>query len=102
MALHEDRRHLGIEADSEQDGGEVGGSWTHDVRLRGHRQRVKVDDPVEDVLVVLTVDPVTEGAEEIAEVHGTGRLNTRENAGHSARLPRWGRAAYPERRAVIR
>ena len=102
VTLHEDGGDLGVEPDGEEDGRQLGGRGTHDIWLRGHGERVEVDDSVEDVLVVLPIDPVAQRPEEIAEMHGAGRLNAREHTGHSARLPRRGRVAYPRPMGRIR
>ena len=43
-------------------------------------------DAVEDVATVLTVDPVAQRTEVVAEVHLAGRLDAREHARHETTL----------------
>ena len=87
VALDEHRGDLGVETDGEEHRCQVGGGGADHIGFGGDRQGVQVDDAVEDVLVVLPVHPVPEGAEVVPEVDRTGRLDAREDAGHSARLP---------------
>ena len=47
---------------------------------------MKVDDSVENVTIVLARDPINEGAQIVTKVHGSGGLNTRQNAWHAQNL----------------
>ena len=82
MALHEHRGDVGIEADGEQDRRHLDRPLTDDARLVGDRQGMKVDDPVEHVLVVLARHPLTQRPEVDTEVDITGGLQAGEDSGH--------------------
>jgi len=86
MALHEDRGLLGVEANGEQRGGEIERARADDSGAIGDREGMQIDDSVECVAFGLAGDPVAEGAEIVAEVHRTGGLNARQDAGHDVRL----------------
>ena len=49
-------------------------------------QRMQVHDAMENVSVVLTRDPINKSAQIVAKVHGSGGLNTRQNAWHAQNL----------------
>ena len=82
VALHENRRHIGVESDGEECRGELDGLSTDDARTFRDREGMEIDDPVEDVLVVLTGDPVGECAEIVPEVDGSRRLDAGEDPRH--------------------
>ena len=85
MALHEHGGDVGVEADREQHRRQLERRVADDARLLGDGQRVEVDDPVEDVLLVLVRDPVAQRTEVVAEVDLAGGLDAREHAGHEQR-----------------
>src|SRR5260221_1250603 len=83
-ALVEDDAALGIDA-----GGDIG--RRHLARLRAQLvrvlrqcQRMQVDDAEDAVVVALQRDPVSDGAEIIAEMQIAGGLDAREDAVHGA------------------
>jgi hypothetical protein len=86
VALHEHRRDVGVEADREHHRGQF------QRRLADHpgrvtdRERVQIDDAVEDIRIVLSQHPVAEGAEVVPQLHLAGWLDTRQHSGHGARL----------------
>ena len=82
VALHEDRGDVGIEPDREHHRRQLDRGLADDSWLLGDRERVQVDDAVEDVLLVLAVDPVPQRPQVVAEVDVTGRLDAREHTGH--------------------
>jgi hypothetical protein len=84
MALHEDRRHVGIETDREQHGCQPHGGVADHAGGLGDGQGMEIDDPVKGIGVVLAIDPVAQGPEVVAQVDFTGRLDAREHAGHGA------------------
>ena len=47
---------------------------------------MQVDDAMEYVSVMLARDPINEGTQIITQVHGTGGLDTRQNAWHEQNL----------------
>jgi hypothetical protein len=92
VALHEDRRPLGIDPCCDQDlgrlqrlGREVGG-------IPREGQGVEVDDAIEGVVLVLELDPVAQGAHVVAQVHVTRRLDSREHSRHPPRVRVSGKA----------
>ncbi len=90
MALHEHRGDVGVEPDREQHRRQLDGRLADDAGLLDDGQRVQVDDPVEDVLVVLALDPVAQRTQVVPEMDVTGRLDAREHASHAERLPSGG------------
>ena len=56
-----------------------------DPRLLRDGQRVQVDDPVEDLLLVLAGDPVAQRTQIVAEVDVAGGLDAREHTSHEQR-----------------
>src|SRR5215211_6102361 len=85
VALHEDGGDFRVEPDREQHRGELDRGVADDIRPLDHGQSVEIDDPVEDLALVLTGDPVAERTEVIPELDFAGRLDAREHAGHEAR-----------------
>ncbi|CAB5069099.1 unannotated protein [freshwater metagenome] len=75
LTLHEHRCCVGVKADREQHGGEPERVIADHLGLGGDGQRVKVDDAVEGVALVLADHPVPEGAEVVAQMDVTGGLN---------------------------
>lgn len=80
MALSEDGRHVRVEADSEQHRGGAQGCSTDLAGCVGDGERMQVDHSVERIGTVLTVDPVTQGSEIVAEVQFAGGLDARQHA----------------------
>ena len=89
VALHEHRGDVGVEPDREQHRRQLDGRLADDAGLLDHRQRVQIDDPVED-LVVLPLDPVAQRTQVVPQMDVTGRLDAREHASHAERLPTGG------------
>ena len=83
MALHEHRGDVGIEPDSEQHRRQTNGRLADHAWRLGHRQRMQIDDPVERV-GMLTIDPVAQGTQVVAQMDIAGGLDAREHAGHGA------------------
>lgn len=75
VALHENRRDVGVEPDREEHRRQLDGLPADHSRGLGDGECVKVDDAVEDVAVVLARHPVDERAEMVAEVNRTGGLD---------------------------
>ncbi len=86
VALHEHRGHVGIEADGEEDRGELDRALADDARLLGHGEGVEVDDAVEDLLLVLSRHPVAKRSEVGAEVGVAGRLHAGQDSCHRLML----------------
>jgi hypothetical protein len=80
--LDENRGNVRIESDGKEHGCEVECVCAEGSRGFGDRQCVEIDDPMENVTRMLTRHPITEGAEIVAEMHLTGRLDAREHASH--------------------
>ena len=75
-------RDVGVDADGEQQLGQLRG-WRPELgRVLGDGQGVQVDDAEERVGLVLVDDPVPQRPEEVAEVDGAGGLDAGEDAGH--------------------
>ncbi len=98
VALDEHRRHVGVEADGEEHGGEFHRALADDAGRLGDREGVQVDDAVERVTRVLAGHPVPQRSEVVPEVHvarglhagqdarqGCWRLGARWWGGHGAR-----------------
>src|SRR5215210_1857200 len=109
VALHEDRGDFRVEPDREQHRGQLDRGVANDVRPLRHGQSVEIDDPVEDLALVLPGDPVAERTEVIPELDFAGGLDARQHAGHEARgyrgtgsgsWPVAGRVGYGRRMAV--
>ena len=90
VALHEHRGDVGVEPDREQHRRQLDRGLADDAGLLDHGQRVQVDDPVEDLVLVLPVDPVAQRTQVVAEMDVTGGLDAREHTGHAERLPSGG------------
>ena len=72
LALHEDRRPLGVDAGREELGDGDEGALAQQLRVVGHRDRVQVRDEEERIEVVLQGHPLLERAQEVAEVERVG------------------------------
>ena len=82
VALHEHRRHVGVETDGEEHRRQLHGALADDAGLVGHREGVEVDDAVEGVVLVLAADPLPQRPQVVAEVDVTGGLHARQDTGH--------------------
>jgi hypothetical protein len=82
VALHEHRRHVGVEPDGEQDRGELDRPLADHPWLLGDREGVEVDDAVEGVVFVLVLGPRPQRTEVAAQVGVSGGLDAREHASH--------------------
>ncbi len=82
VALHEDGRHVGVEADGVQRRRQLQRLATDHAGFLGHRQGVQVDDAVEGVARVLADHPVPQRAQVVAEVDLAGGLDARQDPGH--------------------
>ena len=82
VALHEHRRHVGIEADGEEGGRQFQCVLADDSGSIGDGQGVQVDDSVEGVAFVLATHPVAQGSEIIAEMYRAGGLDARQDSSH--------------------
>jgi segregation and condensation protein A len=92
MALGEDGRHVGVEADGEQHRSGAQGRSTHLTRFVGDREGMEVDHSVERIGTVLTVDPIAQCSEVVAEVQVAGGLDTRQHSWLRPRCRNGGRS----------
>ena len=89
LALDEEGADVGVQADGDEESGDLQGPPAQLGRVVVQRQGVKVHDHVVGVVVVLLGGPVTEGAQVATYVHVTGGLDTRQDPGHRRRCY-WG------------
>ncbi len=74
VALNEDRGHVGVEADCEQDCRDFDSPGADDSWLFGDGECVQINNSVERVVVMLTGDPLPKRSEIDAEMGVTSRL----------------------------
>jgi len=86
MALHENRRHIGVQTDGKKHRRKLQSIHADDARFFGDGQRMQVDDAVKNVGFVLSFDPVSQGTQIVAEMNLAGGLNARQNASHATTL----------------
>ena len=80
VRLDENGRRIGVNTGSEINSGEIKRLLPETVRILGQRDRVKVDDAVKRLIIVLQRDPILECAEIVADMKVTRRLCPAENA----------------------
>ena len=85
VALHEHGRHVRVEADGEQDGGEIDSALADHARLLGDGEGVQVDDAVEGVVLVLMQRPRPQRPEVTPEVDVARWLDARQHSRHDSR-----------------
>ncbi len=80
VGLGEERGPIGVDSRRDQDGGQVQRRGPQRGRVLGHRDGVEVHDHDERVVLVLIGHPLTDGADVVAQVHLTRRLDAGEHA----------------------
>ena len=80
VRLDEERRLLGVEAQRQHGDDHVEGVAAELLGVADAGQRVVVGDEVVGVVLALEVDELPERAEVVADVQGTRRLDSRQNA----------------------
>ena len=75
MALAEERAPVGVEADREEERGQIERAVVQVARVVVDRDRVQVDDAEEGVALVLRRDVLAHRADVVADVFGTRRLD---------------------------
>ena len=86
LALHEDRRALGVDAHRHQLGGGAQGALAEHLRVLLDGDRVQVGDEEERLVLALQVDPLPQRPEVVAEVERVGRrLDAGQHPGTGAR-----------------
>jgi len=85
VALDEERGHVGIDADGEQQLGQLERAGPEVGGILRDGERVQVDDAVEGVGSVLVGHPVAQRAEQVAELHVAAWLDAREDTSHERR-----------------
>jgi hypothetical protein len=100
VALHEDRRALGVEAGGEEHGREIERLLAEVLGVVLDRDRVQVDDAEEALAALLRRRVLAEAADQVAEVLVARRLDAGEDA-HvdlnlaATTLRRWLQSAHP-------
>lgn len=85
VALHEQGGPFGIDADGEQELGELEGSTPQFDGILGNRESVEVDHAEDGLGVILISDPVAQRPEEVPELHWSGGLDAGEDTSHGRR-----------------
>ena len=84
VGLAEEDRLRRIDPGSEQDRGRVVEALAELGRVVGDRDRVEVDDAIDRVAAVLSLDVLADRADVVAEVLAAGRLDAAEDPGHTS------------------
>ena len=75
MALYKNCRHVWVEPDGKKHRRELKGVGANNAWCFSDGERVKIDDSVKDVSLVLASNPVAQSAKIVAEVHLAGGLD---------------------------